>query len=119
MNQILLKEVRIRAVNIPLKRPIIAHLGTFEKWPFLCLDVITNENIVGNSYIGPYLKDYLPAIASSIDVLSNSFKEKPIEPYSFFQHSMQSLSLLGFKGISLYALAALDIAFWDAFAKKK
>ena len=35
MNQILLKEVRIRAVNIPLKRPIIAHLGTFEKWPFL------------------------------------------------------------------------------------
>jgi mandelate racemase len=117
MKDILLKEVKIRAVNVPLKSPIISHLGTFESWPYLCVDLVTNNNIVGHSYIGPYLKEYLPSIASTIRVLSKSYENKTIEPYSFYQHSMKSLSLLGFKGIALYGLAALDIAFWDAFAK--
>jgi mandelate racemase len=117
MNDLTLKEVRIRAVNVPLKKPIIAHLGTFDSWPFLCLDLITNQDIIGKSYIGPYLKEYLPAIASCIRVLSKNYVQRSINPYSFYQHSMKSLSLLGFKGIALYGLAALDIALWDAFAK--
>jgi len=118
MTNIILKDVKIRAVNVPLKKPIVAHLGKFESWPYLCVDIITNENIVGKSYIGPYLKEYLPSIASSIRVLINNYKDKPIEPYTFYQQGMQSLSLLGFKGIALYGLAAIDIALWDAFAKK-
>ena len=81
------------------------------------VDVITNQNIIGNSYIGPYLKEYLPAIASCIRVLSKNYEQKSIKPYSFYQNSMKSISLLGFKGIPLYGLAALDIALWDAFAK--
>ena len=85
----------------------------------MCVDIITNENIVGKSYIGPYLKEYLPSIASSIRVLINKYKDNFIEPYTFYQQGMQSLSLLGFKGIALYGLsAAIDIALWDAFAKK-
>ncbi len=117
MEDLLFKEVKIRAVEVPLKNPIVSHLGTFERWPYLCVDIITNENIIGNSYIGPYLKEYLPAIASTIKVLCKSYEGKTIEPYSFYQNSMKSLSLLGFKGIPLYGLAALDIALWDAFAK--
>ncbi len=117
MPVITLKEVVIRAVDVPLERPIVAHLGTFKSWPYLCLDIVTNEGFVGNSYIGPYLKDYLPAIASCVKVLSKSYIGKEIVPYLFFQNTMKSLSLLGFKGVALYALAALDIAFWDAFSK--
>ena len=73
--------------------------------------------MIGRSYIGPYLQEYLPAIASSIRVIIKNYIDKKIEPHSFYQNSMKSLSLLGFKGIALYALAALDIAYWDAFAK--
>ncbi|MDC3024449.1 mandelate racemase [Alphaproteobacteria bacterium] len=118
MTEVILKKVKIRGVNIPLNKPIIAHLGTFTSWPYLCVDLITNDNdVIGRSYIGPYLKEYLPAIASSARVLIKNYKGKKLEPYSFYQNSMKSLSLLGFKGVALYALAALDIAIWDAFAK--
>ncbi len=117
MSNITLKEIIIRAVNIPLNRPIVAHLGKFESWPLLCLDVVTHEGVIGRSYISPYSKDYLLSISSCIKMLSKSYIDKNIEPYSFYEYSMKSLSLLGFKGIGLYALAALDIAFWDAFTK--
>ena len=117
MQDLTFTKVIIRGVDVPLKNPIVAHIGTFKTWPYLCVDVLTKEGIIGKSYIGPYLKDYLPSIASCIRVLCKNYEGKKIEPHNFFQDSMKSLSLLGFKGVALYALAALDIAFWDAFSK--
>ena len=117
MDNLIFKKIDIRAVNVPLNKPIIAHLGTFEKWPFLCVDIYTNSNFVGKSYIGPYLVDQLPTIAKCIEALSKSFIDKSIKPFNFFQDGLKKISLLGYQGIGLYALSALDIAFWDVYAK--
>ena len=112
-----LEKITIRAVNVPLNKPVIAHLGTFEKWPFLCLDAHTNKGLIGKSYIGPYLVDQLPVIAKCIEALSKPFLNQEIKPYNFFEEGFKKISLLGYQGISIYALAALDIAFWDVYAK--
>ena len=117
MNNLRLEKINIRAVNVPLNKPIIAHLGTFEKWPFLCLDAYTNKGLIGKSYIGPYLVDQLPVIAKCIEALSKPFLNQEIKPYNFFEEGFKKISLLGYQGISIYALAALDIAFWDVYAK--
>ena len=117
MDDIYLKDVIVRGVDIPLKKPIVSHLGKFETWPYICVDLITNCDIVGKSYIGPYLKEYIPSIASCIKVLAKKYEGNRIEPYNFFEESFKSLSLVGFKGVALYALAALDIAIWDTFSK--
>ena len=47
MTDIILKDVTVRAVNVPLIKPIIAHLGTFESWPYLCVDIHTNSELIG------------------------------------------------------------------------
>ena len=60
MQSLTFSKVIIRGADIPLKRPIVSHLGVFKTWPYLCLDVFTKEGIIGKSYISPYLKDYLP-----------------------------------------------------------
>ena len=117
MNDLRLEKITIRAVNVPLNKPVIAHLGTFEKWPFLCLDAHTNKGLIGKSYIGPYLVDQLPVIAKCIEALSKPFLNQEIKPYNFFEEGFKKISLLGYQGISIYALAALDIAFWDVYAK--
>ena len=117
MNDLRLEKITIRAVNVPLNKPVIAHLGTFEKWPFLCLDAHTNKGLIGKSYIGPYLVDQLPVIAKCIEALSKPFLNQKIKPYNFFEEGFKKISLLGYQGISIYALAALDIAFWDVYAK--
>ncbi len=117
MKDLKLEKITIRAVNVPLNKPVIAHLGTFEKWPFLCLDAHTNKGLIGKSYIGPYLVDQLPVIAKCIEALSKPFLNQEIKPYNFFKQGFKKISLLGYQGISIYALAALDIAFWDVYAK--
>ena len=117
MKDLRLEKITIRAVNVPLNKPVIAHLGTFEKWPFLCLDAHTNKGLIGKSYIGPYLVDQLPVIAKCIVALSKPFLNQKIKPYNFFEEGFKKISLLGYQGISIYALAALDIAFWDVYAK--
>ena len=99
-----------------LKNPIILILVHFDKWPYLCVDVITNQNVIGNSYIGPYLKEYLPAIASSIKS-ALQIMNKNYRTIFFLSKLHEIFILVGFKGIPLYGLAALDIAFWDAFGK--
>ncbi len=112
-----LEKINIRAVNVPLRKPIIAHLGTFDKWPFLCLDLHTNEGLIGKSYISPYLVNQLPVIAKCIEALSIPFLNRRIKPFNFFEEGFNNTALLGYQGIGLYALAALDIAFWDVYAK--
>jgi len=49
------KSVEVRAVAVPLKRPVIAKVGSFTEWPVLLIDLYTQEGIIGRSYLGPYL----------------------------------------------------------------
>ena len=83
----------------------------------MCLDVHTNKGFIGKSYIGPYLVDQLPVIAKCIEALSKHFLNQEIKPFNFFEEGFKKIALLGYQGIGLYALAALDIAFWDVYAK--
>ena len=117
MKDIKFIDYNIRGVNVPLNEPLIAHIGTFTKWPYICLDIKTDSDIVGKSYIGPYLVEQLPSIAACMKALLEKFKNRVIQPTQFYHEGTKALSLLGFKGIGIYALAAIDIAFWDANAK--
>ncbi len=117
MDNLKFKKINIRGVDVPLKKPVVAHIGTFDKWPFLCLDIHTNANIIGRSYIGPYLVEQLPAVAHCIKALSEHFLNRNIRPFDFYKEGFKKISLLGYQGIGLYALAALDIGFWDAYSK--
>ena len=117
MDNLVFKKINIRAVNVPLDKPIIAHLGTFESWPYLCIDVHTNSDLIGRSYIGPYLLNQLGSISKCIEALSQFFLDKNIKPFDFFKEGFKKTALLGYQGIGIYALAALDIAFWDVYAK--
>lgn len=110
-------DVSVRAANVPLKRPVIAKVGSFDRWAFICVDVACEDGIVGRGYISPYLIDYAPSIAAAIRTLAARFKGRAVAPTAFFDEGMKAISLLGKSGIALYALAALDIAFWDAHAK--
>ena len=105
-------------VNLPLKRPIVSSVGHYDKWPFIITEVVLENGVVGNSYICPYLVNYTPSIESVIEELFKVFVNNPLAPNEFYEIGMRQLSLLGRSGIAMYALAALDIAFWDASAKQ-
>ena len=64
----------------------------------------------------PVFKKFVKRVEKNKSI-TMKFINKEILPSNFFDEGMRSISLLGYKGTGLYALASLDIAFWDAHAK--
>jgi mandelate racemase len=115
--QLTLEAVRVRAVLVPLRRPIVAKVGEYPRWPFILIDVETKEGVVGRSYLEPYLEKSVRYIAQVIEDLGEMFKGKPLAPLDAYRDGMQVLHLNGREGVTLIAIAGLDMAIWDALAK--
>ena len=111
------RSVDVRAVLIPLRRPVTSKVGSFDQWPVILIDLHTEEGVTGRSYLEPYLKDSVRYIMPAIRDLAAARKGNPIRPLDDFQKSHRSLNLVGYEGISMIAVSGLDMASWDALAK--
>jgi mandelate racemase len=112
-----LESVTVRAVSVPLRRPIVAKVGQFTHWPLILIDVRTREGVVGRSYLEPYVQKSCAAIAGIIQNIAELFKGKPLAPIDVYGDAMKTLHLNGREGITLIALSGLDMAIWDALAR--
>jgi mandelate racemase len=112
-----LKDVRVRPVVVPLKRPVVSKVGLFRDWPLILIDLYTNEGIVGHSYLEPYLTQATRYIIPAIHDLAEAAKDQPVAPFDAFRRGIGSLHLVGREGVSLIAVSGLDMAAWDALAK--
>ncbi len=117
LEKLTFESVRVRAVSIPMRRPIIAKVGTFAEWPFILIDVKTKEGIVGHSYLEPYLKKAVRYIGPMIEDMAEAFKGRQLAPLDLYRDVIGKLHLLGRQGVSVIATAGLDMAIWDALAK--
>lgn len=112
-----LKSVEVRAVVVPLKRPVVSKVGLFKDWPVILIDLYTGEGVVGRSYLEPYLKNSVRYIMAALSDLAAAHQGKTIAPLADFQNNRRTLSLVGYEGISMIAVSGLDMAAWDALAK--
>ena len=117
LEKLTFESVSVRAVSIPLRRPIVAKVGQFDEWPFILIDVKTKEGIIGRSYLEPYLRNAVRYIGPAIEDMAASFKGKPLAPLDMYRDAMSTLHLIGRQGVSVIAMAGLDMAIWDALAK--
>jgi mandelate racemase len=115
--QLTLESVQVRAVSLPLNRPIVAAVGTYKEWSLLLIDVRTKEGIVGSAYLEPYRPRSIPAIKNAIEDLGDLFKGQSLAPLDIYGESMRSLHTVGREGITLIAMSGMDMAIWDALAK--
>jgi mandelate racemase len=112
-----LKTVRARPVVVPLKRPIVSKVGLYHEWPLILIDLYTNEGVVGRSYLEPYLTQSARYIVPMIEDLAEAAHGQPLAPLDAHRRGVGSLHLVGREGVSLIAVAGLDMAAWDALAK--
>jgi mandelate racemase len=112
-----LASVDVRTVLVPLKRPVVSKVGRFDQWPMILIDLHTEEGVVGHSYLEPYLTQSLRYIVPAIQDLAAARKGRAIQPFDDFQAGRKSLNLIGYGGVTMIAVAGLDMAAWDALAK--
>jgi mandelate racemase len=109
--------VEVRVATVPLRRPIISTIGVYEKWPFILVDLMTRQGVVGRSYLEPYVLDSAKFIVPAIETLANSLIGRAVAPIRNFEQAVNLFHLQGRQGLSLIATAAMDMALWDALAK--
>jgi mandelate racemase len=111
------REIAARPIVLKLKRPVVARIATITEWPMILVDLVTEEGIVGRSYLEPYIVKSMRYLVPALNDLGALLKGRPVAPIELFDAARKSLHFVGYEGLSMIAASGLDMAAWDALAK--
>ena len=75
-----LREIKARPVVLKLKRPVVARIATISEWPLILIDLVTEEGIVGRSYLEPYIVKSMRYLVPALHDLSELLKGRSVAP---------------------------------------
>src|SRR5215831_3384013 len=113
----IVRDVTIRSVVVPLRRPLATKVGDFSRWPLLLIDVTTEQGITGRGYLAPYLSRAATALRTVLADIGAALRGQPASPAAAYANARGWLGLAGYQGLALAAVAGLDIALWDVLAQ--
>jgi mandelate racemase len=117
METLTLERLQARPVVLKLGRPVVARIATITEWPLILIDLYTREGVVGRAYLEPYLTKSMRYLVPALDDLGALLKGRRVAPVEFYDAARRSLNFVGLQGLSMIAVAGLDMAAWDALAR--
>ena len=99
------RDVTVRAVVVPLRRPLATKVGDFSRWPLLLIDVATEQGVVGRGYLAPYLVRAATALRTVLADLGAGLRGRPVSPGAAYAEARGWLGLAGYQGLALAAVA--------------
>jgi mandelate racemase len=112
-----IKSITVRAVAVPIRRPLKTSTGAVSIAPLLLVDLRTNEGIVGRSYLFSITRNHLKPIASLVEAMAEMLMGDAVTPFEIEKKLRARYTLLGVHNIVLFAMAAIDMCAWDALGQ--
>ena len=112
-----LRDVTLRPVIVPLKRPLVTRILTIENIALLLIDVHTEEGVTGRAYLWGFTPRGCGYLAGLIEDIVASCAGDAIVPERLFAKARKGLTMLGHQGMTLTAISGFDMACWDALAQ--
>lgn len=112
-----LRKLQVRTVRVPTQHPHRTSGGVISESPLVLTDAITEDGIVGHSVVFTYTLAALKPTADLILNLESLIKGDSLAPSEIEQKLSKRLRMLGVQGLVGIALAAIDMALWDALAR--
>jgi mandelate racemase len=112
-----IRELRVRAVRVPMREPHRTASGTVAESPLVLTDVVTNDGLTGHSIVFTYTSAALGPTADLIRNLAPLLQGEPLAPAETARRLAGRFRLLGIQGLVGMALAAIDMALWDTLAR--
>ena len=117
LEELTLRSIRARPVVLKLKRPVVARIATLIEWPLILIDLHTEEGVIGRGYLEPYLRKSMRYLIPALHDLGEMLKGRRVAPIEFYEACRKSLHFVGYEGMSMIAVAGIDMAAWDALAR--
>jgi len=112
-----IRAVSVRAVAVPMRRPLQTSTGAVSVAPLLLVDMKTDGGIVGRSYLFSIGKQHLRPLAALVEVMGEMVKGDAVAPFELEKKLRARYTLLGIHNIVLFAMAAIDMCAWDALGQ--
>lgn len=111
-----IRGISVRAVCVPME-PHRTASGVITESPLVLTDVVTEEGVTGRSVVFTYTRAALKPTADLIRGLEAFIKGEAVAPVEIEQRLAKRFRLLGTQGLVGMAIAAIDMALWDAVAR--
>src|SRR5215831_10219181 len=114
--QLTIRAVRSIGVEVPMTYALGTSQARITRAPLLLIDLETEEGITGRTYLFCYLRAAAPAMAAMLDEIGRIVVGERVVPAQLWSKLAQRFMLIGVQGVVRMAMAALDVAAWDALA---
>ena len=111
-----IRGVRSAALEVPMARPLGTSAQTIDHASLLLIDLDTDEGMTGRAYMFCYLKAAAAPIARMLQEALRVVNRERVAPREIRAKLHRHFRLIGVEGIVRMAIAALDVACWDALA---
>lgn len=118
MNSPTLDRVAVRALRVPLPEPHRTASGVVAESPLVLVDVSCSDGSVGHAMVFAYTPAALRPLADLVGAMAEWVRGGPAAPLAVEAALQARLRLLGPQGLTGMALAAIDMALWDAAARR-
>ena len=108
---------KVRAVRVPMTEPHKTASGVITESPLVLTDILTDTGISGHSIVFTYTPAALKPTAELIQNFEALVQGDVLAPAEVEQKLAKRFRLLGPQGLVGIALAAIDMALWDALAR--
>ena len=112
-----IREIRVRALSVPLKEPIKTASGDIPSAPLVLFDLMCEEGVSGSSYVFCYTADALKPTAEAAVSIAASLIGDGAHPVDIDRKLRSRFRLLGVQGLMGMAMAGIDMTAWDAQAR--
>jgi mandelate racemase len=109
-----IREIRVRAVAAPMKRPLATSTGKLTLAPLVLIDLETDTGVTGRAYLFAIGRHNLAPIAKLVEAMGEMLKGDEVAPFDLERKLRARYTLLGVHNIVLFAMAGIDMAAWDA-----
>jgi len=112
-----IRDIRVRAVAAPMKRPLQTSIALVGVAPLLLIDLQTDGGIVGRSYLFAVGRHNLAPLAKLVEAMAEMLKGDALAPFDIEKKLRARYALLGVHNVVLFAMSGIDMAAWDALGQ--
>ena len=112
-----IRGVKTVVVEVPMTFPLGTSAAIVRAAPLLLVDLLTEEGVIGRTYLFCYRRSGAKAIAALLEDAVDVVRGQQAVPVKIGKVLGRRFALLGVTGLARMALAALDGAIWDALAR--